>query len=221
MPMADDQYSQNRTFDAMSTRGLAAKRELVRELEQRGDAAAIARLVECMNDESWYMRELAEEALLRLGANGARALVPVLKQGLWFARTSAARTLGRAGYGDAVPDLFDLTEDANTTVAAAAREALVEIGRRRGAVRIAHALHRMPPDLRRRRMDEIAARDPALGERIDRLMRSDDLMSAEDLHGLDDDSAAVRASEEGFEWEVLTGPPPPAERPRDPAGGNG
>jgi HEAT repeat protein len=219
--MSDDQYSQNRTFDAMSTRGLAAKRELVRELEQRGDADAITQLVTCMNDESWYMRELAEEAFLRLGAAGARAIVPLLRQGLWFTRVSAARTLGRAGFGDAVPELFELTEDANTTVAAAARDALVEIGRRRGAVRIAHALHRMPPDLRRRRLDEIGQRDAALADRVDRLMRSDDLMTVSDVAALDDDSAAVRSEDTGVEWEVLTGPPPPPERSGDKGGGNG
>lgn len=214
--MTDDKYAQARTtYDAMSTRGLASKREYVRDLEQRADEDALARLCECLRDESWFMRELAEEAFMRLGSNGARALVPLLRQGLWFTRSSAARTLGRLGYGDAVPELFVLTEDANETAAASARDALVEIGHRGGAIRLAHALHRMPPDLRQRRVREIVSRDPALGERLERFMRSEDLMSVEDASVLSDESAAVRASEEGVVWEVLTAPSPPPPPPGD------
>jgi len=48
-------------------------------------------------------------------------------------------------------------------------------------------------------------------------MRSE-LMAVDDVSALDDDSAAVRASEEGVEWEVLTGPPSPRS-PHD--GGDG
>jgi len=40
-------------------------------------------------------------------------------------------------------------------------------------------------------------------------MRQEDLMSVENADGLSDDSAVVRANEEGVEWEILTGPPPP------------
>lgn len=219
--MTDDKLAQNRTLDAMNTRGLAAKREYVQELEQRGDAEAITALAGCLQDDSWFLRELAEETFLRLGAAGAPALLPLLKQGLWFTRGSAARTLGRLGYAGAVPGLFELTEDPNFTVVAAARDAVVEIGRRRGAIRLAHALHRMPPDLRRKRMDEIVARDASLGERLERLMRSDELMAVEDVSALTDDSAAVRANEEGVEWEVLTSPPPPASHPGEEVGERG
>jgi len=213
----DDKHSQSKTFDAMSTRGLTAKREQVRELELRADSDAIERLLDCLRDESWYLRDLAEQALTRLGRRGAVALVPLLRQGLWYTRAGASRILGRIGYGDAVPALFELTRDSNHSVGAAALDALVEIGRQRGAVRLAHALHRMPPDVRQHRMDEIQSRDAVLGERLRRLMRSE-LMAVDDISSLDDDSAAVRASEEGVEWEVLTGPPS-SRLPRD--GGDG
>ncbi len=208
----DDKHGQSKTIDAMNSRGLAAKRELVRELELNADDESIRRLVECLSDESWYLRDLAEQSLARLGPRGAPALVPQLKQGLWYTRAGAARILGRIGHGDAVPALFELTRDPNDHVGAAALEALVEVGRQRGAIRLAHALHRMPPDSRQLRMDEIFARDALLGDRLRRLMRQDELMSVDDVSALDDDHAAVRASEEGVEWEVLTGPPPP--RPR-------
>jgi len=211
--MTDDILNQRRTLDAMSSRGLSAKREYVLDLERRADEESLQKMVECLRDESWFLRDLAEQAFGRMGEPGACALRPLLKQGLWYTRTSAARALGRMGHADSVPDLFDLIQDANETVAGAARDAIVAVGRQRGAVRIAHVLHRMPPDVRRRHMDEITSRDAVLGERLSRLMRSEDLMTAEDVTTLDDDSAAVRASEEGVEWEVLTGPSPPARSP--------
>ena len=191
----------------------------MRELELRGDDDAIGRLVECLSDESGYQRDLAEQALMRLGARAAPALRPLLRQGLWYTRASAARILGRIGNGDAVPELFRLVEDANHTVGASGLDALLEIGHQRGAIRLAHALHRMSPDVRQRRMEEILARDPILGERLRRFLRVEELMAMEDASQLQDDSAAVRATEEGVEWEVLTGPPRPSAHPGGASGG--
>ncbi len=217
--MTDDRYGQTKSVDVLNARGLAAKREYVRELEHRNDDQALQLLVECMCDESWYLRDLAEQVLVKLGERGAKVLVPLLGQGLWFSRTSAARVLGTLGYRPAVPDLLRLTGDPNQTVTNAARDALVAIGARRGAVRLACALHRMPPDARRRQLDEIGARDRALHERLERLMHNEELMDIEDVDSLTDDSPAVRAAEEGVEWEVLTGPPPPKEQSGEAGGG--
>jgi len=207
--MSTNDDKPGKTWDALNTRSLAAKREAVRELELRGDDAAIAELVECLRDESWYLRDLSEAALVRLGHRAGRALRPLLAQGLWFTRTSAARIIGRIGDGDAVPALFELTADANHTVGAAALEALLAIGQQRGAIRLAHALHRMPPDQRAQRLDDLQQRDAVLGERLRKFMKSDDLMSVDDASALTDDHHAVVASEDGVEWEVITGPPPP------------
>ena len=211
--MSEDKPPQARTYDALNTRNLAAKREYVRGLEQRRDPEAISLLVECLCDESWFLRQLAEQAFLRLGAEGAAVLLPLLEQGLWFTRSSAAGILGRLACPSAVPGLLRLAEDANRSVAESAREALLGIGRASGAVRIAHVLHRAPPDVRRRRLEEIAARDAALAERIERLMSNEEIMAVEDADQLTDDHPAVRASEDGFEWEVLTSPSLPRESP--------
>jgi len=217
--MSDDKHPQAKPFDTLNTRGLVAKREYVLGLEQRRDPEAISLLVECLCDESWYLRELAEHAFLRLGLEGAPVLLPLLEQGLWFTRVSAASVLGRVGYAPAVPGLLRLTEDKNREVAEKAREALVAIGRSSGAVRIAHVLHRTPPDVRRRRLDEIAACDRVLVERIERLMGNEEIMAVEDADLLTDDHPAVRATEDGFEWEVLTSPPPgPGATPSAPGG---
>jgi HEAT repeat protein len=212
--MSDDKFA------PLNSRGLSAKREYVRGLEQRADPEALSLLVECICDESWYLRGLAEEAFLRLGDRGAAVLLPLLEQGLWYTRTSTARVLGRLGYRPAVHGLLRLADDSNTTVANGAREALIAIGHQRGSVTIAHALHRLPPEVRRRRLDELAERDRPLLERVERLMRSDELMSAESGEALCDDDALVRASEDGVEWELLTGPVPPRKSPGESGGGH-
>ena len=213
--MSDDKYGQARPFDALNPRGLAGKREYVRGLEQRSDAEALSLLVECLCDESWYLRDLAEEALLRMGERGAPVLVPLLEQGLWFSRSSAARVLGRAAHRPAVPGLLRLTEDANETVAEAAREALAAIGRAGGAVSLARGVASLAPEVRRRRLEELRARDRHLVERVERMMQHDELMSVED-ESLCDDSPMVRATEEGLEWEVLTGPAASKPSPSSP-----
>jgi len=219
--VSDDKFSQAKPFDALNSRGLIGKREYVRGLEQRRDEEALSLLVECLCDESWYLRDQAEEALTRIGPSVASVLLPLLEQGLWFTRTSTARVLGRFGHRPAVPGLLRLADDANETVAGAARDALVAIGSGGGTISIAQALHRLPPDLRRVRFEEIAERDRHLGERVQRMMRSDELMLAEGGEALNDDSAVVRANEEGLEWEVLVGPPATVPRPDDPGSGRG
>jgi HEAT repeat protein len=226
--MSDEKLPQAKTYDALNTRSLTAKREYVRGLEQRRDPEAISLLVECLCDESWYLRQLAEQAFLNLGEEGAQVLVPLLGQGLWFTRSSAAAVLGRLGFAPAVPGLLALSEDANRSVAESAREALLAIGRSSGAVRIAYDLHRTAPGVRQRRLDEIAARDADLAERIVRLMGNEEIMGIEDPDQLTDDHPVVRASEDGFEWEVLTSPlspdagsrlpPPPGESRTGPPG---
>jgi HEAT repeat protein len=219
--VADDKFAQSRAFDAMNPRGLAAKREYVRGLEQRRDPESLSLLVECLCDESWYLRDLAEQTFMRLGEEVAPVLLPLLEQGLWFTRTSAAGILGRFGYRPAVPALLRLAEDKNRTVIEAAYDSLVAIGRARGAFRIAHVLHRLPPDVRRRRIQDLARRDSVLAGSIERMMASDELMVIEDDGALSDDSPLVRASVDGVEWEVLTSPAPRRDEPRTARGDGG
>ena len=206
--MTDDSYT-GRTLDAMNARGLAGKRDYVRSLEQRRDEEAMSLLVECLCDESWYLRELAEHALLRLGDRAGETLLPLLEQGLWYSRASAARVLGRLGYRPAAAGLLRLLEDSVVTVTKAAEASLADLAHRGGSVRIAWELHRREPEVRPVLVARLSALDRPLGERLDRMLRNDELMSSEDPDDLRDDSDLVRASEEGVEWEILTGPPVP------------
>jgi len=219
--MPDDSFAQSRAFDAMNPRGLAAKREYVRGLEQRRDPESLSLLVECLCDESGYLRDLAEQAFVRLGPEAAPVVAPLLEQGLWFTRTTAASILGRFGYRPAVPALMRLADDKNRTVGDAAGASLVAIGRGGGAFRIAHVLHRMAPDARRRRLQDLARRDGTLAAGIQRMMANDELMVREDDGELADDSPVVRASVEGVEWEVLTGSAPRKDEPRTAKGDGG
>jgi HEAT repeat protein len=211
--MSDDKYGPGRTLDAMNARGLAGKRDYVRSLEQRRDEEALSLLVECLSDESWYLRDLAEHALLRLGDRGGEALLPIVEQGLWFTRASAARVVGRLGYAPAVPGLLRLCADSNASVVQSARSALVDLGHRGASVRIAWEMHRMTAEARRDMLAQLGRADRPLHERLERMLRNDEIMTREDPTGLRDDSDAVRASEEGVEWEVLTGPPVSRKRP--------
>jgi hypothetical protein len=98
--MSDDKYAQSKPIDALNSRGLTGKREYVRGLEQRADAEALSLLIECLCDESWYLRDQAEQALLRIGPDiAAGVLLPMPEQGPCGSRTPARHgTGGRFGH---------------------------------------------------------------------------------------------------------------------------
>src|SRR5262249_43974381 len=214
--MRDDPAA--KVHEALNARGLAGKRDYVRSLEQRKDPQALTLLVECLSDESGYLRELAEAALAKLGERepqAGAALLPLLKHGLWFARASAARGLGRMAYAPGAGALLELTED---PVASGARGAVASHG---SAVGIAWELHRTPDDRRAARLAKLRAREAALADRVVRLLRADRLMSQPAPDSLRDDAPHVRAWEEkswreeqqGAEKGAAPAAPPAAAAP--------
>ncbi|NOT35045.1 MAG: HEAT repeat domain-containing protein [Candidatus Eisenbacteria bacterium] len=204
--MSDDKIGAPRSTDVLNSRGLSGKREYIRGLEQRRDEEALSLLVECLCDESWYLRELAEESLLRIGESCSPVLLPLLEQGLWFTRASSARVLGRFARREAIPGLLRLREDSNASVADAALDALVRIGRHGGAAATARGLQDLGDERRLAALEQLGARDRALRDRIERLAAHDEITHAASGADLSDDSPAVKALEEGLEWEVLTSP---------------
>lgn len=206
--MTDDRSVAGRIPEAMSMRGLAGKRDYVRSLETRRDEEAMSLLIECLCDESWYLRELAEEALFRIGDRSGPALVPLLDQGLWFSRASAARVLGRIGHVAAIGALVALTEDPVHTVRQEAYATLAVLAGKGGRVRLAWALQQLPAERRAERLERLALVDRVLAERLQRLFERDELRTATDPEGLRDDAPWVRACEEGQTWDDLPSAPP-------------
>jgi hypothetical protein len=211
--MADDHHPAS-PLEALNARGLTAKREYVRGLEQRRDPEALSLLVECLCDESWFLRDLAEQTFFRMGEEHAGPLLPLLVGGLWYTRLSAARLLGRLGYRPAVPALLELCDDTNETASLAARDALVAVARQRGSARLAHALRRLEPERRKRRLVEIAERDRTVAKNLERLMADADLMASEHPDRLVDPEEAGRAGEKGGAAPAASGAArPPAPKP--------
>ena len=189
-------------IEALSVRGLAGKRDYVRSLEQRTDEQSLTLLVECLSDESGYLRQLAEAALAKFEERGGKAaaagplLLPVLKQGLWYARASAARALGGLAHAPAAGALLGMCDDRVDSVAREAAAALSAIGAHGGTSRIAWELHRMSPERRASLLQYLRAQDAALAARVERLLTAEKLMTHPDPDGLRDDAALVRAWEE-------------------------
>jgi HEAT repeat protein len=210
--MADDKYSSLRALEAMQVRGLEGKKDYVASLEARADEQALSLLVECLCDESAYLRDLAEGALTRLGDRSVEVLLPHLTQGLWFTRCSVARVLGRIGAREALEGLVDNAADANFAVAEAARDALLAIAAGGHAVSAARALHRAPEAVRARVLQGAERIAPGIAAQLSRLLVDRDLMTAREEEVLREDERAIEG-QDGVEWELLTGGRDGAEVP--------
>jgi len=211
--MADETPNGRGMPDPLDSRRLAGSRDYVRSLEHRTDADSLARLVECLSADSSYLRELAEAALLRRGVAVTDALMPLLGQGLWFTRASAARVLGRLGHTAAMPGLLRLSRDSVATVAADACAALVALSRAGNAARLAWELHRLGSPLRPEALGGIRRVDAAVATRLETLMRIEPLMQRSDPDALRDDASFVREFEEGVAWVPPPVPQEPAQAP--------
>ena len=128
--MADlDGKPAEQVLDALKRRNLEGKRALIADLRTRKTDKAVEILVDVLQDDSWYLRELATEALGEAGKDAVPRLREVLVGGLWYTRASAARALGKIGDPSVVPDLATLLEDTNQTVQEAALAAFADIVR--------------------------------------------------------------------------------------------
>ena len=200
--MADERYSSLRPSDALSPRGLAGKREYVQELEKRADEGATRLLVECLADESGYLRDLAAAALVRL-ASPAAPILPLLHSGLWYTRTSAVRARGRLGASEAARPLATLLSDQNHGVRLDVIEALIAIARSGHEVHVARALWARSDAERAWAVRDVRVRDARVASRIEELFRDKDLMSAAEHELLP--ARKARAGEDGVAWDLLTG----------------
>jgi HEAT repeat protein len=128
--MADlDGKPADQVLDALKRRNLEGKRALIADLRKRKTDKAVEILIDVLQDKSWYLRELAMEALGEAGSGAVPRLNELLVGGLWYTRASAARALGKIGDPSAVPFLTDLLDDSNRTVKEAALAGLADIVR--------------------------------------------------------------------------------------------
>jgi HEAT repeat protein len=128
--MADlDGKPAEQVLDALKRRNLEGKRALIADLRRKKTDKAVEILIDVLQDDSWYLRELATEALGEAGKEAVPRLREILTGGLWYTRASAARALGKIGDPSVVPALTDLLDDPNQTVQEAALAAFADIVR--------------------------------------------------------------------------------------------
>jgi HEAT repeat protein len=202
--VTDEKHTTLRVLDDLQMKSLDGKREYVESLKERDDEQALSLLVECLCDESAFLRKLAEEALILKGPSSTDVLLPHLTQGLWYTRASVARILGRVGAREALPPLARMAGDANREVADAAIEALAEIAAAGHAVTVARELYDLDRRVSERVLDRAERASAGLSNQIHRLMGDRELMTARDEELLREDIHAAE-TQDNLEWEVLTG----------------
>ena len=135
--------------EALKRRNLEGKRALIADLESKKSDRAYEILVDLLEDESWYLRELAVNALTDAGEKVVPRLYAYMESGLWYTRSAAARALGRMQWVDSLPRLIELLHEANATVresALASIADLVNAGYAREAAVLLWQLGRRPAE---------------------------------------------------------------------------
>lgn len=116
-------------LDALRQRNLEGKRAVIADLRRRGTPKAMEILVEVLEDDSWYLRELAVEALSDADEAIAPSLIALLDSGLWYTRAAAARALGKMGHAAGLPRLVAVLSDTNRTVQGASLASIADLVR--------------------------------------------------------------------------------------------
>jgi len=156
-------------LEELKRRNLQGKRALVADLRRRKSDKAVAVLVDLLREESWYLRELAVEALAEMGDMAAPALNDLLVSGLWYSRAAAARALGKIGNVPGIPGLVRTLDDTNQTVQGASLASLADFVRAGHAEAVAMAF---------------VARGPRRAEELRRLFHAVHPAAADQLTGL-------------------------------------
>lgn len=127
--MKEEEPDGAKILERLRLKNLTGKKNLIEDLKKRKSQRSVSLLVEMLQDESWYLREQAVQALSEAGEEAREPVLNVLKDGLWYARAAAAKVLGRIGGSNAVERLIDCLLDSNMTVQGAAAAAMVDIAK--------------------------------------------------------------------------------------------
>jgi len=156
-------------LDDLRRRNLQGKRALIADLRRRKSEKSVAVLVNILRDESWYLRELAVEALAEAGDLALAPLNDLILTGLWYSRAAAVRALGKMGHVPSIPVLVRQLDDSNQTVQGAALASLADFVRAGRAEDVALAF---------------SARGPRRAEELQRLFHAVHPAVAAQLTGL-------------------------------------
>ena len=116
-------------LDTLRQRNLEGKRAVIADLRRRGTPKAMEILVEVLEGDSWYLRELAVEALSDADETIAPSVIALLESGLWYTRAAAARALGKMGHAASLPRLVAVLSDSNRTVQGASLASIADLVR--------------------------------------------------------------------------------------------
>jgi HEAT repeat protein len=114
-------------LDSLKRRNLEGKRALIADLRRRQTEKSVELLVDLLEDESWYLRELAVEALADAGEAAIPRIYAILESGLWYSRAAAARAIGRIGHVESLGKLVEMLDEANSTVRDAALASVADM----------------------------------------------------------------------------------------------
>ncbi len=160
-----------RLWEELRQRDADGKRAWIERLARDASPESIELLLVALEQESWYLRDLATRALGAMGDAVVEPLVDLLESGLWYTRAAAATALGATGLPVVASPLTEMLRDANRTVRDAARDGLVALARHEIAAHaVATAFARLPERAQRFALDGLAERDPDVAEGIALLM---------------------------------------------------
>jgi len=193
-----------RLWEVLRHRDPEEKLDWIRQLAKDPTPDGVEVLLEALEQESWFLRTQAANALATMGESVLEPLVQRLDSGLWFTRAAAATALGRMGSPDAAPALTNLLRDPNRTVRDAGGDALVALARHDTSVHaVAEAFAALPERALRFALDAIYARDAEAGDRVAALVADPALRAQSERVGL---PRAAGDESSGLAWLDVVGP---------------
>ncbi len=164
--MAEEELDGAKVLERLRLKNLSGKKELIEDLKKRKGQRSVLILAELLQDESWYLREQAVQALPEMGDEARGPVMKLLENGLWYTRAAAAKVLGKIGGPEAVDSLLDCLVDSNMTVQGAAAAALVDIAKSSSVEALASSLGGRPHDVKQKAVSRIALLDKEVSQGI-------------------------------------------------------
>ncbi len=193
-------------------------RVYIDRMRGRPSGEAIPKLIELLQDESWYLRERAGDALASFGVEAAPAVEGLLRAGLWYTRAAALRVLGKVAAPRSLCLLVDMVADSNRTIAETAARALIGYCRSNRALAVAKILHGRGVTFRGDFLARLVRIDPGSEARLRRLLEASDFMGPEGSLDESDEkrlAEAVSDRDWGIDWSRLDATEPLPEPPEN------